>query len=349
VSSPTSGPSTDFYSNIVLARDGGYVAFSHFQYDAQNVATVTIDRFDLAGSATLALLPNQASSPRAISADGRFVLYGSYPSSPNALYSLDVATSAVHLVTQTTNGAQPDASISDVAVSDDGRRVLFSSAASNLVTGDANGRSDVFLHDSAINTTVLVSVGAGGQGGNGDSFGCDLVGNASLMVFDSQASDLIAGDLNGVADVFVSAGCGAGLAYCTTSTTTNGCSPQIGASGTASASATSGFTITVTQVEGVKNGMVFYGLAPQALPFGASWLCIAAPKQRTTAALSGGTLNACNGVLSIDLLAWIAAHPGALATPLQAGQTLYLQGWFRDPPAPKHANLSGGWSVTMCP
>ncbi|MBI3927580.1 MAG: hypothetical protein HY319_18720, partial [Armatimonadetes bacterium] len=43
-------------------------------------------------------------------------------------------------------------------LSADGRYVAFSSAATNLIVGDANGRSDIFLRDRQAGTTEIVSL-----------------------------------------------------------------------------------------------------------------------------------------------------------------------------------------------
>src|SRR4030095_2347568 len=62
-------------------------------------------------------------------------------------------------------GQADDASIEPPSISRNGRWVAFSSLASNLVTGDTAGQSDVFVHDVATGTTTRVSVGSAGPGG----------------------------------------------------------------------------------------------------------------------------------------------------------------------------------------
>jgi hypothetical protein len=73
------------------------------------------------------------------------------------------------------------------------------------------------------------------------------------------------------------------------------------------------------------------------------------PTQRTAAQLSGGTAGACDGALSIDWNAYLAANPGALGAPFVGGETVWSQAWFRDPPASKTTNLSDGLRFTVCP
>jgi hypothetical protein len=141
--------------------------------------------------------------------------------------------------------------------------------------------------------------------------------------------------------------------YCTSSTTTNGCNPAMSASGTPSASASSGFTLTCNNVEGQKTGLIFYSITGQnAVVWAAgstSFLCVKSPTQRMPSHNSGGTTSGCDGTIAEDFLAFIATHPTALGTPLAAGQVFDSQCWFRDPPAPKTTNLSNGLEFTLVP
>jgi hypothetical protein len=84
-------------------------------------------------------------------------------------------------------------------------------------------------------------------------------------------------------------------------------------------------------------------------PASTSFLCVKAPTQRTPAVNSGGTEHACDGAFSRDFLAYLAATPSALGQPFTAGQCVYAQAWFRDPPAPRTTNLSNGLQFTTCP
>jgi hypothetical protein len=141
--------------------------------------------------------------------------------------------------------------------------------------------------------------------------------------------------------------------YCTSSTTSNGCSPSISSSGTPSISAASGFTLTTTDVEGQRAGLTFYGIngrtaAPWA-PGNTSTLCVKSPAQRMNSFNSGGTAGTCTGTLGQDWLAWLSTHPGALGQPFGAGTTVNAQCWFRDPAAPGTTNLSNGLEWVTAP
>ena len=88
------------------------------------------------------------------------------------------------------------------SVSDDGRRVSFDSFADNLVTGDTNGRPDVFVRDRQQATTTRVSVSSSNVQGNQDSVASAISGDGRFVSFTSGASNLVPMDTNGAADIF---------------------------------------------------------------------------------------------------------------------------------------------------
>ena len=141
------------------------------------------------------------------------------------------------------------------------------------------------------------------------------------------------------------------VAYCTAGTTTNGCNAAISA--TSNPSLTSSVCqINVSNVEGNKSGIIFYGLVPAAVPWGAgstSYLCVGSPQARTGAQTSTGTTNLCDGTMFLDWDAYQLANPGALGNPWVAGNKAYVQAWFRDPPAPRTTNLSNALELTYQP
>ncbi len=123
-----------------------------------------------------------------------------------------VATSSafVDRASVNSNNAQGNAGSTVAAITPDGRFVLFGSSASNLVLGDTNGFMDAFVHDRLTGTTERVSVSSSGAQGNGDSMTGDLSGDGGaitpdgrFVAFNSLASNLVPGDVNGVGDVFV--------------------------------------------------------------------------------------------------------------------------------------------------
>ncbi|KAA3605222.1 MAG: calcium-binding protein [Planctomycetota bacterium] len=89
------------------------------------------------------------------------------------------------------------------AISGDGRFVTFSSDASNLVSGDTNGVTDIFVHDRQTGQTSRVSVDS--AGGQGDSMSDDpsISVDGRFVAFQSWASNLVPGDTNLSVDIFV--------------------------------------------------------------------------------------------------------------------------------------------------
>jgi Tol biopolymer transport system component len=100
-------------------------------------------------------------------------------------------------------GAQGSASSLYAAISADGRWVAFESSASTLVTGDTNDTWDVFMHHRETRTTTRVSVGPGGVQGDDRSGWAAISADGRRVAFYSSASNLVAGDTNGMWDVFV--------------------------------------------------------------------------------------------------------------------------------------------------
>jgi hypothetical protein len=143
------------------------------------------------------------------------------------------------------------------------------------------------------------------------------------------------------------------FSYCTAGITSNGCTPRIASTGTPSLSAVSGFVVSVSEVEGMRNGVIFVGIhGSLGLPWATgstSYLCVRQPLQRLTPMSSGGTSGACDGSFAVDLNNVFWLNPYITGTFLQPGTTVQTQAWFRDPPAPRTSNLSAGLEFTLQP
>ncbi|MEX0682323.1 MAG: hypothetical protein WD904_00275 [Dehalococcoidia bacterium] len=100
--------------------------------------------------------------------------------------------------------AQADGGSHDPAITPDGRFVAFRSSASNLVSGDTNGRLDVFVRDRTLGTTVRVNLDSNDTQSTGLDYGnIAITPNGRFVAFNSNATDLVAGDTNNAHDVFV--------------------------------------------------------------------------------------------------------------------------------------------------
>ena len=147
----------------------------------------------------------------AISADGRYVAFGSsasnfVPGDTNG--SLDVfvrdrTTGMTERVSVDSAGVQGNGWSGAPSISADGRYVAFESSATNLVAGDTNSASDIFLRDRQTGTTIRVSVAADGSEADGSSWSASISADGRYVAFASAATNLVPGDTNGVADVFV--------------------------------------------------------------------------------------------------------------------------------------------------
>jgi Tol biopolymer transport system component len=152
-----------------------------------------------------------ASDKPAISADGRIVVFVStasnlVPDDGNALqdvFAYDRLTGVVERVSAGVNGAASDGVSDHPSVSADGRYVAFSSLATNLVSGDTNARRDIFVYDRLSGTTERVSLRENGTQANGHSQFTAISADGRHVAFVSSASNMVAGDTNAVADVFV--------------------------------------------------------------------------------------------------------------------------------------------------
>src|SRR5262249_27327165 len=115
----------------------------------------------------------------------------------------DLRTGAVVRASTDSTGNQANGGSFFPSLSGDGRYVAFWSRASNLVPGDTNSREDVFVKDLWTGAVVRASPTAGGSQANGGSDTPALSADGRYVAFRSGASNLVPGDTNGAADIFV--------------------------------------------------------------------------------------------------------------------------------------------------
>jgi Tol biopolymer transport system component len=204
-----------------VSGDGRYVAFSSnaanlvpadtngtsdvFVRDRQTGRTV---RASVSGSGAEA---DGESSSQTISASGRYVAFASWatnlvPGDTNNgsdIFVRDLRAGTTTRVSVSDTGAEPNHYSSAPAITPDGRHVAFFSWATNLVPGDTNDSSDVFVRDLRAGTTTRVSVSSAGVEGDFYSSTPAISANGRYVAFESWASNLVAGDTNDSYDVFV--------------------------------------------------------------------------------------------------------------------------------------------------
>jgi Tol biopolymer transport system component len=203
-----------------ISADGRYVAFwsqatNLVSGDTNDTPDVfvrdrqsgTTERVSVASDGTQA---DRYSLVPSISGDGRYVAFYSDASNlvggdPNFTWDVfvhDRWSGTTELVSVALDGTPAGAGF-DPSISADGRYVAFESNASNLVGGDTNGDADIFVRDRQSGTTERVSVDSGGAQGNHESKNSSISADGRYVVFYSDATNLVGGDTNGKADVFV--------------------------------------------------------------------------------------------------------------------------------------------------
>ncbi|HST82752.1 MAG TPA: hypothetical protein VLL08_13545 [Kineosporiaceae bacterium] len=151
------------------------------------------------------------STELAISGQGRRLAFTSaatnlVPDDTNGVadvFVVEAASGAIRRVSVTSAGGQVGGSVSEPAISANGRYVAFTSTSPDLVPDDTNAQSDVFVRDLRRGTTRRVSVGAGNAQATGFSATPSLSADGRYVAFTSWAADLVPGDTNEVGDVFV--------------------------------------------------------------------------------------------------------------------------------------------------
>jgi len=212
---------TDNSYSPSINSDGRYVAFMSaannlvagdnnaqsdiFVHDRLFVATI---RVSLDSSGTEA---NNGSNNPSIGALGRYVVFQSVASNLVAadtngvddIFAHDWVTGSTVRVSISSAAVQSNGASDKPSISSNGRYVAFQSVASNLVASDTNGASDIFVHDIVMGVTLRVSVGPAGVQANGASTNATITPDGRYVVFQSVATNLVAGDANGAEDIFV--------------------------------------------------------------------------------------------------------------------------------------------------
>ncbi|MGQ9666706.1 MAG: TolB family protein [Anaerolineae bacterium] len=215
------GPANQASHNPDISADGQVIAFdslaSNLVADDTN-GTWDVFVRDLAAGQTRRVSVSNAgaegngeSTAPAISSDGRYVAFTSWANNlvdddtngVGDVFIYDLQTSTIERVSVSSAGTEGNGFSRGSAMSADGRYVAFVSSATNLVSGDTNSVSDVFVRDRLLGTTERVSVASDGTEGNGASSSPAVSADGRYVAFSSEASNLVAGDTNGQSDVFV--------------------------------------------------------------------------------------------------------------------------------------------------
>ena len=203
---------------LAASDDGRYVTFSSFATDLVagdlNGMQDVFLRDRLLGTTVLVSLAiggaqgNGMSDQPSISADGQVVAFASsssnFASDTNGLPDVFVrylSTGITVRYSTSSFGGEGNAGGGAPRISADGVWVVFHSTSTNLVAGDVNGKQDVFIHRNQL--TELVSVSTAGVQANDHCWSPVVSADGRFVLFYSAATNLVAGDLNGVNDVFL--------------------------------------------------------------------------------------------------------------------------------------------------
>ncbi|MBL8165702.1 MAG: PD40 domain-containing protein [Anaerolineae bacterium] len=217
-----------------LSADGRFVAFESLASnltldddklcdDARNITCQDVFVRDLANATTeIASLSSSGSNSDgdsyypAISATGRFIAFHSLannfiPGDTNLcrliyncsdVYLRDRQTGTTELISRSSSNIQGNSASVNPAISANGRYVVFETYATNLVAGDSNSYIDVVVRDRLLDITELISQSVGGLPTDDHSEYPSISADGSLIVFNSDAENLVPNDIRAGKDVF---------------------------------------------------------------------------------------------------------------------------------------------------
>jgi photosystem II stability/assembly factor-like uncharacterized protein len=211
-----------------ISSDGRYVAFQSdatdlipgdtndstdiFVYDRtlDTIERVSVDGEGAEGN-NVSLVPD-------ISSDGRYVAFQSASTifvpgdgDTNAcddIFVYDRTLDTIERISVSSEGSEGNNCSANPSISSDGRYVAFQSNATDLIPGDTNDYTDIFVYDRTLDTIERVSVDSeGGQATGGEDGGASSNVNISsdgrYVIFQSFATNLVADDINDMRDVFI--------------------------------------------------------------------------------------------------------------------------------------------------
>jgi hypothetical protein len=208
-------------SNLVDGDAAGLLDVMRKDTQTGDVMFVTTDETgapaDSAASSSPPCSPITGASPfptrfnADLSADGRYVAFQS--NDPDLIvdggngfthvFVKDTQTGALTLASADATGLQGNGDSNNPSISSDGRFVAFDSAADNLVPGDTLGINDVFVKLVGTDEIIRVSVAEDGlTQGDAASLNASISADGRYVGFESEASNLVLNDANGLRDVF---------------------------------------------------------------------------------------------------------------------------------------------------
>jgi Tol biopolymer transport system component len=157
------------------------------------------------------ITPNRGTGDATITQDGRFIAFASsasdiVPGDRNGrgdVFIVNLTTLTTRRVSLDPQGREANSDSGQPTFSGNGGFLAFFSGASNLVAGDTNDWSDIFVRDLQTGTITRVSVSSSGAQTDGGNASPALSADGRYVAFDSVATNLVPGDTNDLHDVFV--------------------------------------------------------------------------------------------------------------------------------------------------
>lgn len=106
-------------------------------------------------------------------------------------------------VSVSSSNSQANGGSSSLTASADGRYVTFYSSASNLVTGDNNGKEDIFLKDTLNGTVTRINMRDNGTESNGSVYESYISSNGRYVVYSSTDSSIVSSPYHTGIEVFL--------------------------------------------------------------------------------------------------------------------------------------------------
>lgn len=213
--------STDFTFNVTTGastQPGLYqLTFTATNQDGTahsltgTLMVVTDPGLQLVSSGVGGTQANGFSDLPAVSADGRYVAFGSFASNLVAgdtngagdVFVRDRQTGTTARVSVADDGAQSDDLSNSPSISADGRYAAFYSVAGDLIPGGRRGFGDIYVRDRQLGRTLQVNLSSAGVPADAGSFYPSISGDGRYVAFNSAAANLVPGGGGGVPQVYV--------------------------------------------------------------------------------------------------------------------------------------------------
>jgi hypothetical protein len=312
--------------------------------DAATLAANVPDLVDVQGLLALGAVDSFSANPDAIFSHGKNFYFADFLTGTKRLHfpwDLDSAMGGggVHADIYATGSAY-----SEILLAVPAFRAQYSQILNDLVCGPFQ---ESLLHAFLDSLEPVVSAALAADPNNqfgGESVSAVFEGRKSWF---SQRLASVSAQIEGFVPCGPPPCTGTISSYCTAKMDSSGCTPSIGSSGTPSASAGSGFSVSAQQVLANMPGLLLYGVSgPGGIPFQDGFLCVTPPTIRTPLQISTSAGSPpCTGAYAFDFNAYIAS---GFDPSLVAGQQVWAQYWSRDTGVPSGSGLTNGLTFMIC-